>query len=64
MTSSYQKITSKAVLYKLPANQNEAPEYRIIGYVPRSNEKVMKHALEAVKRMPIVVKGDSNVSSK
>lgn len=56
--SSYSKIKAKATLYKMPCNDNDAPEYRIIGYVPRSNEKVMKHALEAVKRMPIVVKGD------
>lgn len=51
--TSYQKIKMKATLYRLPANQNDAPVYRVI---PRS--EAMKAAFRAVKNMLTVIKGD------
>lgn len=50
--TSYQKIKMKATLYKMSANDNNAPEYRVVPKEP------MKQALEAVKRILTVVEED------
>lgn len=57
--SSYSKIKAKATLYKMPCNDNNAPVYRVIPVdFKYHTENPMKSALEAVKRMLTVVKGD------
>ena len=51
--TSYQKIKMKATLYKLAANQNDAPVYRVID----KGDHALKTALKAVKDMLVVMKG-------